>query len=69
MSISNREAAMSRIMSQEVQRYFHKHKSDLVNGKKMRFDLLYMKSTAILNRQLFTVVREKVRRQKREREG
>jgi hypothetical protein len=35
----------------------------------MKFDLLYAKSTEILNGQLFTVVRKKVRRQKKEREG
>jgi hypothetical protein len=34
LSIPNREAALSRIMFQDVQRYFHKHRNDLVTSKK-----------------------------------
>ena len=50
-------------------RYFHKHTNDSVTSKKkMKSDLLYAKSTEILNGQLFIVERGNVCRQKKERD-
>ena len=68
LSIWNREAALSRIMPQEVQRYFYKYTKNLATSKKMKSDLLYAKSTEISNGRLFIVVRGKVRGQKKERQ-
>jgi hypothetical protein len=47
---------------------FTKNTNALVTGKKMKSDLLYAKSTEILNGQLFIAVRERARRQKKGRQ-